>query len=297
MNDLLPPDPPGPPHPPDPAVPEPLPLVVEQLAKSYRSKHGEPFPAVKGISFTVAPGECFGLLGPNGAGKSTSMNCIVGFYPPTAGRVFLLGIDVHADPKRARARLGVCSQEDTLDTDFTVFDQMVLYASFFRIPEAEAERRTRHLLERFGLAHKAQEPVEALSGGMRRRLQVARALVADPRLLILDEPTTGLDPEARRVVWNVIDDFRRGGGAILLSTHYMQEAERLCDRVGIIHQGLILDVAPPAALIARHLGPATVREEIRPGVFWERPPNLEDVYLKLTGTSLTSGPTDEEARE
>ncbi|NLI79174.1 MAG: ABC transporter ATP-binding protein [Candidatus Riflebacteria bacterium] len=268
--------------PPSPAPP----LAVENLAKSYRVPGGDPFPAVKGISFTIGTGECFGLLGPNGAGKSTSMNCIVGFYPPSTGQVRLLGIDVHAEPKKARAHLGVCSQDDTLDTDFSVFDQMVLYASFFRIPEAEAEGRTRHLLDQFGLAAKAKEPVESLSGGMRRRLQVARALVSEPRVLVLDEPTTGLDPEARRVVWGVIDRFRAGGGAVLLSTHYMQEAERLCDRVAIIHQGLLLDVAPPADLIARHIGQAAVREEIRPGVHWERPPNLEDVYLKLTGLSL-----------
>jgi len=266
-------------------------LIVDNLAKSYRVTGREPFPAVRGISFSIDPGECFGLLGPNGAGKSTSMNCIVGFYPPTTGRVLLAGIDVHADPKRARFNLGVCSQDDTLDTDFTALDQMIQYGTFFRIPEDEGKRRAVRLLELLGLQDKAGDPVESLSGGMRRRLQVARALIADPKVLVLDEPTTGLDPEARRIVWGIVDDFRGKGGAILLSTHYMQEAERLCDRIAIIHKGLILDCAPPAELIEHHIGAGLIREELRPGTFWERPANLEDVYLKLTGEVL-EGPKE-----
>jgi len=263
------------------------PLIVEQLVKDYRVPGRPPFRAVNGVSFTVAEGECFGLLGPNGAGKSTSMQCITGFYPPTSGSVSILGYDVHADPRRARAALGVCHQEDTLDTDFTVFDQMVRHASFFGIATAEAGRRADELLAKFGLSTKTDEPVEALSGGMRRRLQVARALMADPRLLVLDEPTTGLDPEARRVLWAIIAEFRRGNGAVLLSTHYMEEAERLCDRIAIIHRGKILDCATPPELIARHVGTTEVEEEIRPGVRWKRPANVEDVYLKLTGVPLS----------
>lgn len=264
------------------------PLIVTELVKEYRVPHRPPFRAVCGISFSIAEGECFGLLGPNGAGKSTSMQCITGFYPPTSGSVAILGHDVHADPRQARARLGVCHQEDTLDTDFTVLDQMVRHASFFGIGAAEAESRAVALLERFDLSAKIQAPVEALSGGMRRRLQVARALIADPRLLVLDEPTTGLDPEARRVLWSIIAWFRRGGGAVLLSTHYMEEAERLCDRIGILHRGRILDCATPPELIARHVGATEIDEEIRPGVRWKRPPNLEDVYLKLTGVPLAA---------
>ncbi|HOY66051.1 MAG TPA: ABC transporter ATP-binding protein [Candidatus Ozemobacteraceae bacterium] len=269
------------------------PLVVEALVKDYRVKGQAAFRAVDGISFSVAEGECFGLLGPNGAGKSTSMQCITGFYPPTSGRVTVLGHDVHADPRQARKALGVCHQEDTLDTDFTVFDQLVRHASFFGIGEAEAGRKAASLLERFDLTAKTGVLVEALSGGMRRRLQVARALIADPKLLVLDEPTTGLDPEARRTLWSIISGFRQTGGAVLLSTHYMDEAERLCDRIAIIHRGQILDCAPPPDLICRHIGVSEIEEEIRPGVRWKRPPNLEDVYLKLTGLSLADDESEE----
>ncbi|NDD90818.1 ABC transporter ATP-binding protein, partial [bacterium] len=173
-------------------------LVIGDLKKIYQSKGHSPLMAVAGVSFDVRSGECFGLLGPNGAGKSTIMKCATGFYDPTEGRVEIEGVNVHQEPKRARQVLGVCSQDDTLDTDFTVFDQMVQFASFFGISKTEAERRSRELLERFGLSGKSDELVEALSGGMRRRLQVARALINRPRLLVLDEPTTGLDPEARR---------------------------------------------------------------------------------------------------
>ncbi len=261
-------------------------LNVVDLKKCYRTSGKEPFVAVSGISFRILPGECFGLLGPNGAGKSTSMHCITGFYPPTSGLVEILGVDVQADPKRARSNLGMCSQEDTLDTDFSCIDQMILYASYFGIPLSEAETRARNLLKKLGLSEKEHEPVEALSGGMRRRLQVARALISQPTLLILDEPTTGLDPEARRVVWDIIQSFRSNGGSVLLSTHYMDEAERLCDRIAIIHRGKFLDCAPPQDLIKKHIGSDLVEEEIRPGVIWKRPPNLEDVYLKLAGRRL-----------
>jgi len=263
-------------------------LRVLDLAKRYATRGGE-LEAVRELSFEVRAGECFGLLGPNGAGKSSAINCITGFYPPSSGRVLIGGIDVHADPQRARRGLGVCAQEETLDSDFRVFDQLARHASFFRIARAEAERRSRALLERFGIADKADELVESLSGGMRRRLQVARALVADPQLLVLDEPTTGLDPGMRRSLWDILLAERAKGSAILLSTHYMEEAERLCDRVALLDHGRIRDLGPPAELVARHMGSAQVEEEVRPGVRWRRPPHLEDVYLKLTGSPLREG--------
>jgi len=266
-------------------------LRVSQLGKRYAVRGGEPpfLQAVSDVSFEVRAGECFGLLGPNGAGKSTTIHCISGFYPPSSGSVAIGGFDVHREPRRARQLLGVCSQEDTLDTDFAVRDQLVRYGRFFRIPKPECRRRADLLLARFGLEGKAGAPIESLSGGMRRRLQVARSLVSDPTLLVLDEPTTGLDPEVRRVVWQIVSERRAGGAALLLSTHYMEEAERLCDRVAILHGGHILDVGPPSELVARHVGEGEVAEEIRPGVTWRRPPNLEDVYLKLTGTRLEGG--------
>src|SRR5215510_13801409 len=264
-------------------------VVVRDLRKVYQSSGRPALCAVDGISFEIEKGECFGLLGPNGAGKSTSMNCITGFYAPTAGEVRLLGIDVHAYPRKARERLGTCSQEDTLDSDFTVLDQMIRYGTYFgRKPEV-VKPRAQALLERFGLGEKSADLVESLSGGMRRRLQVARALISDPEVLVLDEPTTGMDPEVRRVLWDIIMECRVHGLAILLSTHYMEEAQRLCDRVAILHRGIILDCAPPQDLVARHIGTASIDEEIRPGVRWKRPSNLEDVYLKLTGKHLENG--------
>ncbi len=265
------------------------PLIVQNLRKEYRVAGGPRLCAVDGISFEIQRGECFGLLGPNGAGKSTSMNCITGFYPATAGEVRLMGYDVFREPRRARQKLGVCSQEDTLDSDFTVLDQMVRYGTYFGRKVDSVKPRAEVLLSRFGLTEKSGDLVESLSGGMRRRLQVARALISDPEVLILDEPTTGMDPEVRRVLWDIIIQCRAQGLAILISTHYMEEAQRLCDRVAILHRGKILDCESPQDLISRHIGGEMVEEEIRPGVRWKRPPNLEDVYLKLTGKHLESG--------
>jgi lipooligosaccharide transport system ATP-binding protein len=261
-------------------------LDVSQLSKTYRLRTGGELRAVDGVSFQIRAGECFGLLGPNGAGKSTTIQCVTGFYPLSAGQVRIGEWDVHQKPKQARQSLGVCSQEDTLDTDFTVLDQLERYARFFRIPAKLARERARSLLARFELLEKSGEPVETLSGGMKRRLQVARALICEPALLILDEPTTGLDPDVRRMLWEVLSEARAKGTAILLSTHYMDEAERLCDRIGIMSKGKILDIDSPRGLISRYINRDVVEEEIRPGVIWKRPPNLEDVYLKLTGSRL-----------
>lgn len=263
----------------------PPPLSVSHLTKRYETRSGA-IEAVCDVSFEVNEGECFGLLGPNGAGKSTTIQCIAGFYPPTNGTVFLNGYDVHLEPKLARRALGVCSQEETLDSDFNVLDQLVRHARYFRIAREEAKARAQLLLEEFGLIDRASEPVESLSGGLRRRLQVARSLVSKPSVLVLDEPTVGLDPAARRRLWEILGQQRRRGVAILLCTHYMDEAERLCDRIGILHQGRILDIDSPENLVAKHVQHDFVEEEVRPGVFWKRKPNLEDVYLKLTGSKL-----------
>ncbi len=262
------------------------PLVVADLVKHYLKPSGEKFVAVNGISFSVAPGECFGLLGPNGAGKSTTIDCITGFYPLTSGEVLVDGINIHKDPKLGRQHLGICAQDDTLDSDFDLMDQMTRYATFFRIPVKDSRERAKMLLKKFGLDDKAKELISSLSGGMRRRLQVARALMTQPKVLVLDEPTTGLDPDARRVLWDVLREERERGTAILLSTHYMDEAERLCDRIGMLHQGKLLDIASPAKLIQKYVPEPVVEEEVRPGVVWKRVANLEDVFLKLTGNRL-----------
>jgi len=267
-------------------MPATSPLRVVHLTKRYHQRAGRDIEAVSDVSFEVAPGECFGLLGPNGAGKTTTIKCISGFYPPSEGEVFVGSHNVYFHPKLARQSLGVCDQEETLDSDFNVFDQLVWHASYFRVPLNAARERAKTLLEQFGLTEKARVPIESLSGGLKRRLQVARALISNPHVLVLDEPTTGLDPDVRRMVWEVLAQARSRGVAVLLSTHYMEEAERLCDRVAILHQGRILDIAPPAHLVAKHIARDTVEEEVRPGVIWKRAPNLEDVYLKLTGSHL-----------
>lgn len=263
-----------------------FPLQVRGLVKSYSLGLKSAIEAVSGITFEINSGECLGLLGPNGAGKSTTIQCICGFYPATTGEISILGYDVFKQPRLARQFLGVCAQEDNLDTDFKVIDQLIRYATFFRISVPEARTRALYLLKRFGLEGKASSPVESLSGGMRRRLQVARALISEPKVLVLDEPTTGLDPDARRVLWEILADCRKQGMAILLSTHYMDEAERLCDRIAILDHGKILDIDSPKQLITKTISRTEIEDEIRPGVIWRRPPNLEDVYLKLTGSTL-----------
>ena len=262
------------------------PLRVVNLSKCYRLDRGGEFEAVKNVSFEVRAGECFGLLGPNGAGKSTTIQCITGFYPASGGQVFVGGHDVWREPKKARRQLGVCNQEDTLDSDFNVFDQLVRHATYFRIPVSIARERAQRLVAQFGLGDKANDQIESLSGGLRRRLQVARALISEPSVLVLDEPTTGLDPDARRTVWDVLAEARGRGVAILLSTHYMEEAERLCDRIALLHKGRMLDLDSPQHLIEKHVGHNEVEEEVRPGVVWKRAPNLEDVFLKLAGDRL-----------
>lgn len=263
------------------------PLVVKSLIKDYREKKGaKALRAINDISFEVEKGECFGLLGPNGAGKSTTINCITGLFPPTQGEVLIEGHNVFLEPKLARAHLGVCPQDSSLETEFSVFDQLVLHASYFRIPRVVAEERASHLLKKLHLQDKIYNLSDSLSGGMVRRLQVARALMSDPKVLVLDEPTTGLDPEARRVLWDILVEYRKKGVAIILTTHYMDEAERLCDRIAIMFNGKILDMDTPQNLIKRHMNETIIEEELRPGVIWKRPPNLEDVFLKLAGSPL-----------
>lgn len=262
------------------------PLAVHHLVKDYQRNSKESFRAVDNISFFVSEGECFGLLGPNGAGKSTTISCITGLYPPTNGEVLINGYNAHLQPKLARVSLGVCPQQDSIETEFSIEEQLILHASYFRIPKQEAKKRASYLLERFGLEDKFLSLSDSLSGGMRRRLQVARALMSNPKVLVLDEPTTGLDPEARRILWDIILELRRKGTAVLLTTHYMDEAERLSDRIALMHRGKIFDIGSPEELIKRHIDKTEIEETLRPGVIYKRPPNLEDVFLKLAGTTL-----------
>jgi lipooligosaccharide transport system ATP-binding protein len=219
--------------------------------------------AVDHIDFDIEEGEIFGFLGPNGAGKSTTMRMIQGVSPITSGKLEVLGLDVVTHAKEIKAQIGVAPQENNLDPDFPVFRNLTTYARYFRIPQKEAEKRAKQLLAFMQLEEKADAMIEELSGGMKRRLIMARALINQPRLLILDEPTTGLDPQARHLIWEQIRELRKNGATVILSTHYMDEAEQLCDRLVIMENGRFLVEGRPKDLIQEVVGPC-VMEVIEP---------------------------------
>ena len=299
------------------------PCVVEarQLVKRFGADA-----VVDGIDLRVPRGGCFGLLGPNGAGKTTTLRMILGHSPPSGGTLTVLGETMPAAGRRVRARIGVVSQDDNLDPDFTVMENLEVYASFFsRRLRRPLRSFLESLLEFVSLEDRADYRIQALSGGMRRRLVIARALVNEPLLLILDEPTTGLDPQIRHLIWSRLRALTERGTTVLLTTHYMEEAERLCDRVAIIDHGRILAEDAPRSLVAGRVEPSvvevragerppppelarTARVETVDGVwhchtndpgavlsslrdypeleYLHRPANLEDVFLRLTGREL-----------
>ena len=217
------------------------------------SKRFDDFTAVDGIDFEVQPGEVFGFLGPNGAGKSSTMRMIACVSPATGGELRVLDADPATDGARIRARLGVVPQEDNLDTELSVADNLIIYGRYFGIPRSVLRERVNELLEFVQLGDRADSKVDPLSGGMKRRLTIARALVNEPDLLLLDEPTTGLDPQARHLVWERLYRLKQEGVTQVLTTHYMDEAERLCDRLVVMDNGRIVDEGSPAALIGRHV--------------------------------------------
>ena len=227
------------------------PTIVE--ADHLLKRFGD-FTAVNGVSFRVTSGECFGILGPNGAGKTTTIRMVYGFSPITSGNLKVFGLNISENWRQIKARIGVCQQENSLDPDLTVLQNLQVFASYFDIPKREARKRAEELLTFFALEHRREAQVTELSGGMVRRLVLARALVNNPNLLILDEPTTGLDPQSRHQVWDRLRDLRRKGISILLTTHYMEEASQLCDRLIIIDHGLILVEGKPQQLIREHVG-------------------------------------------
>jgi lipooligosaccharide transport system ATP-binding protein len=227
------------------------PYVVE--ARNLLKKFGD-FVAVNRISFRVATGECFGILGPNGAGKTTTIRMVYHFSPMTDGSLKVFGLDISRDWRQIKARIGVCQQENSLDPDLTVLQNLEVFARYFDIPKKMAREKAMELLIFIALGHRLKATVGELSGGMMRRLVLARALINNPDLLILDEPTTGLDPQSRHQVWDRLEELREKGISILLTTHYMEEASQLCDRLIIIDHGLILIEGKPQELIRQHVG-------------------------------------------
>ena len=232
---------------------------ARRLAKAYGGRV-----AVDEIDFRVPPGICFGFLGPNGAGKTTTMKMTYGLATVGAGELRVLGMDITRDRRRIKARLGVVPQETNLDNDLTVRENLVFQASYFGTDVRIARARADELLEFTLLADRADERIQNLSGGMKRRLLIARALVNDPELIVLDEPTTGLDPQARLAVWRALERLRARGVTLLLTTHYMEEAARLCDRLLIMDHGRIVAEGDPAALVREHVGREVLELKLEP---------------------------------
>jgi ABC-2 type transport system ATP-binding protein len=224
-------------------------IQVQDLVKVYPGKRKDPaVEAVRGISFEVAAGEFFGLLGPNGAGKSTTLGCITTLVRPTGGRVLIDRVDVVQRPGQAKRHIAFVPQTRNLDRDLTVREVLTFHGAYFGLPRAEREARADRLLAQMQLADRAQAKPLTLSGGLQQRLLIARALMHDPRVLLLDEPTIGLDPQARRLIWDLLQGLHRQGLTLILTTHYMEEADRLCQRVAIIDHGRILTLDTPEKL-------------------------------------------------
>jgi len=238
-------------------------VTARDLTKCYGT-----FTAVDNISFDIGRGECFGFLGPNGAGKTTVMGVIHCFMPPTSGTVTVFGMDVLEAPSRIKAKTGVMPQDDSLDPDLSVFENLVVYSNYFDIPKKTGIALAGELLEFVEMTEKSGVNIRDLSGGMKRRLLLARALINSPELLILDEPTVGLDPHSRHSVWEKLHTLKEKHTTLILTTHYMEEAEKICDRVAIMDSGKIVTIDTPSCLMDKHGG------------------TLEQVYLKLTGRPL-----------
>ena len=227
-------------------MPAPV-ITAKELTKKYKD-----FPAVDGITFEVAPGESFGLLGPNGAGKSTTMRMVGAVSSRTSGELSILGLDPDRNGPEIRSQLGVVPQQDNLDQELRVRDNLIVYGRYFGLPRAHLTKKADELLEFAQLSDRAKAKVDDLSGGMKRRLTIARALVNDPRILMLDEPTTGLDPQARHILWDRLFRLKEQGTTLVLTTHYMDEAEQLCDRLVVVDKGRIMAEGSPAELIRKH---------------------------------------------
>ncbi|HEX3427666.1 MAG TPA: ATP-binding cassette domain-containing protein [Candidatus Limnocylindrales bacterium] len=234
-------------------------------ARGLTKRFGE-FVAVDGVDFDVAAGESFGFLGPNGAGKTSTMRMIGAVSPVSDGVLTVLGLDPRTHGPQIRARLGVVPQQDTLDTELTVRENLVLYGRYFGLSRAECRRRADELLDFAQLAERADEPVEPLSGGLKRRLTIARALINEPEVLLLDEPTTGLDPQARHLLWDRLYRLKQRGVTLVLTTHYMDEAEQLCDRLVVMDKAKIVAEGSPRQLIDRYSTKEVTELRFAPGI-------------------------------
>jgi len=292
-------------------------IKLRGLVKSFG-----PITAVDGLDLEVPFGKCIGLLGPNGAGKSTTMKALTAQVIPDEGELEVLGFRLPDDSKQARAEMGVVPQLDNLDVSLTVEQNLIVFAHLYRVPAAARRDAIERALELANLGQRRHEKVDRLSGGMRRRLLIVRALIHEPRLVLLDEPTVGLDPQVRQQLWALIDSLRSEGVSILMSTHYIEEAERLCDEVTIMSHGKAVAVGAPSELIAEHAGPEAIEvygpparltevEGIARARGWStrrtgtsvsilhangdhadidgerRVTNLEDVFVLLTGEEIT----------
>jgi lipooligosaccharide transport system ATP-binding protein len=247
-----------------------LTLVARGLTKSYGD-----FEAVKGVDFKVSGGECFGFLGPNGAGKTTTMKMIYGAVIPTSGELAVAGLDVYRHEREIKRRIGVVPQDNNLDDELEVRENLLIYGRYYDLPKKLVRRRTDELLDFMQLSEKAEATVEQLSGGMKRRLLIARALLNDPEIVVLDEPTTGLDPQARLLVWDRLRVLAAEGKTLILTTHYMEEAARLCDRLVIMEGGLIIAEGAPGALVEEHVSPQVLEFKTDRGSLEELIPTIE----------------------
>lgn len=296
-------------------------ISARNLTKSFAGHT-----AVDAIDFDIRPGQCFGFLGPNGAGKTTTLRMTMGLTPVSDGTLSVFGLPVQQRASDIRRRTGIVPQADNLDPDFTVEENLRVYASFFGLPHTAVDPRIDTLLEFVSLSERRHSRPDALSGGMQRRLTIARALINDPELVVLDEPTTGLDPQARHVIWGRLNELKNSGKTLLLTTHYMEEAERLCDELVIMDHGRILAQGAPRDLVQQHVEPEVIEVRGAPGEiaavadasgcrlermgsslycytqnpgalieqlkdrqqlrYIHRPTGLEDVFLRLTGREL-----------
>jgi lipooligosaccharide transport system ATP-binding protein len=267
-------------------------LVARGLKKSY-----DGFEAVKDVDFEVHPGECFGFLGPNGAGKTTTMKMIYGAVIPTGGELDVAGLDVTRSEREIKRRIGVVPQENNLDDELKVRENLLVYGRYYDLPRKVALQRADELLAFVQLTEKADSKVEQLSGGMKRRLLIARALINDPEIVVLDEPTTGLDPQARHLVWDRLRELTAEGKTLLLTTHYMEEAARLCDRLVIMERGLIIAEGSPKQLVAEHVSPQVLEFRGGPEDIERLRPTVEAASdaVELSGETLLAFTADGDA--